>query len=186
MSARHGAAKVFLLVCGLASCVRAQADRQPAVVENRITIIDRRGHFHLGDGVNAAEPQRLVIRDSQQLARFVARDSAYWEGAKFPTIDFTKEMVLVAGLGIHPTADRAVVIDALKQRHDSLFVAVVTVDTPSGCTVSPSFSSPLDILVVPYTSKPVAFREVRIVDKLCLARGMPRQDTTSLRKLLGP
>jgi hypothetical protein len=112
------------------------------------------------------------VRDS---LRAVVRDSALWRELwarinkpflpqpPLPTIDFRREMIVVAALGARPTAGYDVVIEGVEQDSAGIEIALRRQSPAPGCPVAASMTQPLDLARIPASDHPVRFRERTVV-----------------------
>jgi hypothetical protein len=72
-----------------------------------------------------------------------------------PPVDFSREMVLMAAMGPRPTGGYRVIIDRVLPRTDALEAFVRHVSPGPRCGTTQAVTSPVDIVRVPATTKPV-------------------------------
>lgn len=82
-----------------------------------------------------------------------------------PEIDFSREMLIVAGMGNQPSSGFAVFIDAAYERGPALIAVVRSVSPGRNCGVATVITSPVDIVRVTRTGLPVTFRETSILSQ---------------------
>lgn len=111
-------------------------------------------------------------------ARMVVRDAASWRAKwheinremrpvpPLPSVDFSREMVVVAALGRRPSGGWSIVVDSALWRSDATEVFVRQLAPGRGCFTSAAISSPVDVVRLPRTDAPVRFRE-RLVREDC-------------------
>lgn len=99
-------------------------------------------------------PQRLIIRSQNE-----------WEDLwptlfhrrldvpALPNIDFTQNMVIVAGNGLKPTSGYAVSIAAASTTRRTMTVTVRSVSPGSNCVTFQVITSPIDLVLLPRREK---------------------------------
>ncbi len=75
-----------------------------------------------------------------------------------PMVNFARDMVLVAAMGRQATGGYTVTIDRVVEFSDRLEVHVVHTQPGARCGVTAALSSPMDIAIVPTSSKTVDWR----------------------------
>ena len=80
-----------------------------------------------------------------------------------PSIDFRREMIVVAALGKRPSAGYDVVIEGVEQDSIGIEVALRRAAPAPGCPVSAVMTQPLDLARIPASDQPVRFRERTVV-----------------------
>jgi hypothetical protein len=118
------------------------------------------------------EPARLVVRDS-------AAWRALWPGLgggrtdtagrrpPVPPVDFGREMLLVATLGLQPALGPGIAIDSVVDAGDSLVVVVRTTSLEFRCLAASAFNAPAHVVRVPRDPRPVTFAERHVVLPNC-------------------
>ncbi len=105
-------------------------------------------------------------------ARLVIRDASTWQAiwtqinrgsnpvSPLPTIDFSREMVVVAALGTHSTGGYSILVDgASVVDSNGTAVAIRSVSPGPDCLVTEAFTEPVDIARMEMRSGPVTFVE---------------------------
>jgi hypothetical protein len=82
---------------------------------------------------------------------------------ELPEIDFSREMVIVAAMGLRPSTAYAIIIDSAYERNDRLEVVVRSVENRKGCMAFAMMTAPVDIVRLPKTERAVVFREIEVV-----------------------
>ena len=110
-----------------------------------------------------ANPIRLVIKNRDEFNNF-------WKGLAspgrflppLPEVDFSKEMIVVIGMGLRPSPGFVIMIDGACEVDGQveLFVSKVE-DGPCGA-VPDVVTSPADIVRIPRSDLPVVFRETQV------------------------
>jgi hypothetical protein len=80
-----------------------------------------------------------------------------------PDVDFSREMIIVAALGMRPTGGYAITVDTAYERGDKLEVIVRSI-SPGSCflfTTDPQFGIPTDIVRIAKSERPIVFREIK-------------------------
>ena len=92
---------------------------------------------------------------------FIAiRDQATWQAtwtslgkaAALPSVDFTKNMVIVAAYGVQPTLGYSIVVQAVSVAQGVITVSVLETKPGSNCVTGQAVINPVDIVQVPATS----------------------------------
>ena len=105
-------------------------------------------------------------------ARLVIRDASTWQAiwtqinrgsnpvSPLPTIDFSREMVVVAALGTHSTGGHSILVDgASVVDSNGTAVAIRSVSPGPDCGVTEAFTEPVDIARMEMRVGPVTFVE---------------------------
>jgi hypothetical protein len=106
------------------------------------------------------QSQRLVIRDQaawQQVWNDVYRFT--FPAPELPTVDFTREMVVVAALGQKPTGGYSIFIDGATETANGVTINVRSVSPGANCAVTLALTSPVDIARVTRREAAVSFAE---------------------------
>jgi len=112
------------------------------------------------------ESTRLVVRDAATWASTWSRIWTVKPAPPLPAIDFSREMVIVVGLGTRPTGGYSIAVESAATEAGNLNVVVRT-DTPGGgCLSAQMLTSPVDVVRVPRTEATVEFRD-RNVTRNC-------------------
>jgi hypothetical protein len=145
--------------------VRAAA-LQPAAGQSVRLIRLAPGADSLTVNSGLTESTRLVVRDAATWKTTWSRIWTAIPAPPLPTIDFSREMVIVVGLGTRPTSGHAIVIESAATEGGSLNVVVRT-DTPGpGCLSAQMLTSPVDVARVPRSDATVQFSD-RNVTRNC-------------------
>ena len=80
-----------------------------------------------------------------------------------PQIDFAREMVIVAAMGVRSTGGYAIQITAVRETRNALVVSAVRNWLGPRCGATAALTEPADVVRVRATAKPLrwAFRDVR-------------------------
>lgn len=163
---------------GLVSCRRAHPEAGPDVRGNAPDITERAARARAA--AVRLEPYQSVdhaFRDAKShlthSVRLTVQDSADWrtvwariagpnDAAEPPAVDFTREMLLVAGMGEQPCMGYLINIDTIFRDDDRRIYAVVRErHRGAGCGCLNEVVSPVDVVRVPRTIRPVTFLERR-------------------------
>jgi hypothetical protein len=107
---------------------------------------------------------RAVVRDSGLWRELWARiNQPFLPAPPLPSIDFRREMIVVAALGARPTAGYDVVIEGVAQDSTGIEVALRRQAPAPGCPVAAAMTQPLDLARIPASDHPVRFRERTVV-----------------------
>jgi hypothetical protein len=127
-----------------------------------------RTSFTTGGGV--WDQLRVVIRDRdawldlwKRIHRPDPNRGPYPEPPPLPEFDFSREMIVVAAMGLRPTSSYAIIIDGAYERDNRLEVVVRSVENRKGCAAYTIITAPVDIVRLPKTERPVVFREIEVV-----------------------
>jgi hypothetical protein len=105
---------------------------------------------------------RLTVQDSADWRTVWARIAGPNSAAEPPAVDFTREMLLVAGMGEQPCMGYLINIDTIFRDDDRRIYAVVRErHRGAGCGCLNEVVSPVDVVRVPRTIRPVTFLERR-------------------------
>jgi hypothetical protein len=105
---------------------------------------------------------RLTVQDSADWRTVWARIAGPNAAAEPPAVDFTREMLLVAGMGEQPCMGYLINIDTIFRDDDRRIYAVVRErHRGAGCGCLNEVVSPVDVVRVPRTIRPVTFLERR-------------------------
>jgi hypothetical protein len=163
------AVPLSIVVLSLAS---ACATRPPATVSRAIpesasSVSIRRDDNSatlLQGNSGLTEPTRLVVRSDAEWrdvwSKLVDHVSPVPEA---PSIDFTKEMVVVASLGAKPTAGHMIRVARAGRMSGVTYVEVVSTSPGPRCKMPPRPSAPADVVVMPKLDEPVTFVETYVV-----------------------
>src|SRR5688572_17512819 len=99
------------------------------------------------------EKFRLVVRDRatwlglwKRIYQHIPSNGPYPE---LPEVDFSREMLVVAAMGLQPTSGYSIIIDSAYERDDRLEVVVKSVITVKCYGVLMMVTAPLDIVRLP-------------------------------------
>lgn len=107
---------------------------------------------------------RTVVRDSLLWRELWARiNQPFLPVPPLPSIDFRREMIVVAALGARPSAGYDVVIEGVEQDSAGIEIALRRQSPAPGCPVAASMTQPLDLARIPASDHPVRFRERTVV-----------------------
>jgi hypothetical protein len=111
------------------------------------------------------EPIQLVLRTAVEwdsVWQAVNRNRVYPPASQVPSVDFTNEMVLLAGLGRQPTTAWNIRIDTVVIRRDTMRVIIHSV-APQ-CVAGMMITYPWDAVRVPRTDLVVQFVKRPVID----------------------
>ncbi|HYD53457.1 MAG TPA: hypothetical protein VEA99_12550 [Gemmatimonadaceae bacterium] len=105
---------------------------------------------------------RLVVQDSLDWAAIWRRMVGPGAGIPAPAVDFSREMLLVAGMGEHPCMGYGIAIDTVfRDRERRIYAVVRERHRGVRCGCLNEVVSPVDVIRVPRTARPVTFLERR-------------------------
>lgn len=156
----RNAARMWLLVttsaCHTAFAAgHSPAHRQPVPL---LRFRDGPGAFSTYSGL--IDSARLVVRDSsawRQLWRQINRP--FIPQPVLPSVDFHREMVVVAALGSRSSGGFDVVIDSAAEDSVGIEVDVRRSSPAAGCPVAAAITQPVDLAKLPASGRTLRFRE---------------------------
>ena len=109
---------------------------------------------------------RVVVRDREhwvQVWNHINSGPNSANAPPMPEIDFAREILIVAAMGFRPTSGYQIIIESatLFQSYPRVEVAVRSVENTK-CGAFTVITSPIDIVRIPRTDRPVVFRETQI------------------------
>jgi hypothetical protein len=104
---------------------------------------------------------RLVVRDERTWRELWRRIHGSASPPELPSIDFRKEMIVIASLGEHPTGGPTILIGgAVAEANDGVRVKVRNIELVGPCLVTEAFTQPVDVARLPRRDGPVTFEDV--------------------------
>jgi hypothetical protein len=166
LATRARLSAAFLATAAILGCAKHPASPSPlhAAPVTVLTLPGDAGEL-LARSTTMTKPLRGVIRNATAWSVFWARareDSSAGPTGLPPDVDFSREMLVVAGDGRRPSGHR-IEIPGAARRNDTLFVLVRTRE--EGVAGSPGALAPVAVVRVPRSDGPVVFR----VDQSSLA-----------------
>ena len=114
--------------------------------------------FSSFSGISA--PTRLVVRDTTTWrSTWQLINQPFIPQPPLPTIDFSREMVLLAGLGTEPSGGYELRIERATRDTSGIDVQLRRTTPAAGCPVTASLTQPIDLVRVPFSEQPVRFSE---------------------------
>jgi len=114
------------------------------------------------------EPIRSVIRNQTEFNDFWkrlhspdAKHDPFPNLPPLPEIDFSQEMIIVAGMGQRPSSGYWIIIDGACETDGHLEIFVRSINGRR-CTSLGGITAPVDVVRIPRTNLPVEFREVEV------------------------
>ncbi|NOT33285.1 MAG: protease complex subunit PrcB family protein [Candidatus Eisenbacteria bacterium] len=105
-------------------------------------------------------PLRAVINDQAALEQmWTTAFAAVGSPPQIPTIDFTKEMVVVVALGQRASGGYSIQVADAKMSRGALVIDVLLKSPGNRCAVTLSFTEPLDIVKIARVSGSVRFED---------------------------
>jgi hypothetical protein len=106
----------------------------------------------------------------ERSARLVIRDSAAWRMAwdtvhirsspmPLPAVDFSKEMIVVAALGLRNAGGYSIYVDSASESASGIEVVIRSVSPGKTCGVTAALTQPVDIARLPRREGAVRFAE---------------------------
>ncbi|MDB4874231.1 MAG: PrcB C-terminal domain protein [Gemmatimonadetes bacterium] len=155
----HVVPVVAAAACGTAYAAAQPADRIPVPV---IRLAQDAAAFSAYSGFG--DSLRTVVRDSTLWRQVWERlNQPFVPRPKLPNVDFEREMVVVAALGIRHTAGYSVVIEGADRDSSSIEVAVRRTSPAAGCPVEAVVTQPVDVARIPRSERAIRFRERSVV-----------------------
>lgn len=106
------------------------------------------------------EPARRVIRDQATWVQFWSQISRLLVPPPDPpTVEFGRNMILVAAMGRRPTAGYRISIEGVYESDGALFVDVLEVTPGVGCLLAQMLTAPVTGVLVTVREWPVQFVE---------------------------
>lgn len=111
---------------------------------------------------------RVVVRDRETWVQVWNHLNSRPDSPGLPEIDFTREMLVVAAMGWRPSSGYRIVVDKayFYERYPRLEVVIQSIDNTKcpGLGQFPVLTSPIDIVRLPRTERPVVLRETEMSD----------------------
>lgn len=105
-------------------------------------------------------PTRAVVRDSTTWrTTWEQINQPFFPQPPLPTVDFNREMVLLAAMGTQPSGGYELLIESATRDTTGIDVELRRVSPGAGCPVSAVLTQPLDLVRVPFSDQPVRFSE---------------------------
>lgn len=115
-------------------------------------------------------PRHAVVRDSTTWrTTWQQINQPFFPQPPLPTVDFNREMVLLAAMGTEPSGGYELLIESATRDTTGIDVQLRRVSPGAGCPVSAVLTQPLDLVRVPFSDQPVRFSE-RAETTSCNAR----------------
>jgi len=129
-------------------------------------------------GFRSDKSFREVIRNREEFIDFWKRLHAPVSPGGFvlplPAIDFSKEMIVVAAMGVRPTSGYSILIDGACEVDGQVEVFVSSVEDVSCVGVFTTLTYPADAVRLPRSDLPVVFRETQLSCKEWRDRMTPK------------
>jgi len=118
------------------------------------------GPYPLTVSSGITDSTRVVIRDAEAWRQMWDRVwSQQTPAPALPAIDFTREMVVVVGLGTRSSGGYSIVVDGASVAGGTIEVVVQKTSPGASCVVTSALTEPVDIARLPRRSEPVRFVE---------------------------
>ena len=165
MSRKHYIAAVLLLAfLSSSSCLFGQARKPDSAFAARAdTARDLGALLGLGGAELLRDPLRIVARDSAVWHMIWPLLTNQWKEP--PNVDFSRDMLIIAGMGRRATGGYYIRIDTLPGRSNYLRVRVVQHVPGPRCGLLFTVTSPIAMLRVPQTPRAVRMEEVLRVEE---------------------
>ena len=111
------------------------------------------------------EPLQVVIRDASTWRKMWRRihASVISPVPSLPRIDFSREMIVIVGLGTRATGGFEITVDRAFERNGALEVIVSKHAPGKNCFTSQALTQPVDVVRLPQTKRKVVFKEAEVV-----------------------
>lgn len=129
-----------------------EASSQPRVNSPRYWRLEG----HLGWGLN--EPTQRAVTTRSEFLKVWSQIHFYSPRAPSPPyIDFSKEMILVNGLGQRSSGGYSIRAQRIEDDGATILVSSLTRSPGPNCMTTATFTSPVELIRMERTSKPVRF-----------------------------
>jgi hypothetical protein len=153
-----------LALAATMACRITPVTAQPPVPE-RLTVSRLRpqpGAFDTNSGLG--DSTRLVVHDTSSWRALWQRINApFFPQPALPSVDFDREMIVVAALGAKPTGGYDIMIEGAAEDSATVEISVLQSSPGTGCALTAARTQPVDLARIPARRKPVRFRERRVV-----------------------
>jgi hypothetical protein len=145
-------------------------DARERAAESRPEPYTSLDHVFKSAGSRLPTAVRLVIMDSTDYNQLWSRLLGYDDRTVRPKVDFTREMLLVVAMGEQPCLGYGISVDTVYRDQDKRIFAVVRERRRGArCGCLSQVISPVDIIRLPRTERPVSFLE-RVETNTCEER----------------
>lgn len=126
------------------------------------TCEQRRVSYTSNSGIE--DSLRVVIHDAEAWGKIWEQiHSPFTPTPPLPEIDFSREMVVVVGLGTRPNGGYGIIVDRAYERDDRLEIIVRKQTPGNNCFNTQAVTQPVDIVRLPKSKRAVVFRETEVV-----------------------
>jgi hypothetical protein len=162
--------------CSMSACAQTRGSGLDLRNTVLIGVVDTAAHLHRDRrGNGPQEPTRRIIREQHALDTLW---SILQEHFPAPRLDFSKEDVLVAGMGGQSAVGPTISIDTVLTRGAERIVFVRVTEVAEECLLASAYTYPIDIVVVPRDST----RTTRFVERTTRLSGC-RPSPPAIRRL---
>ena len=146
----------------IAGChAAAAASRLPAVGEILPVTRFRPDTVAFATFSGVTDSARIVIRDSLQWREYWTRiHRPFIPPPRVPSIDFRREMIVLAALGRRPSLGYDILIRSATRDSVGIEVQLRRSNPGQGCTVGASVTEPVDLARIPASNLHVRFTEL--------------------------
>ncbi|HEY4129096.1 MAG TPA: protease complex subunit PrcB family protein [Gemmatimonadaceae bacterium] len=152
------------LLVGVAACQSAGMHAQPSI-SGRLPITRLRnqaGSFDSNSGL--VDSARVVVRDAATWRTLWGQiNQPFIPQPAVPSIDFNRDMVVVAAMGTKPSGGYDIMIEGVTEDSSGVEISVVRSSPGNGCALTAARTQPVDLARIPATPRPVRFRERSVV-----------------------
>jgi hypothetical protein len=149
-------AEEFRTIAGNVTRFAAVAASQPDISVARL----RSEPYSLDYNSGLDSPARLVVRDAETWRSLWAQIYRnHGVAPPIPTIDFSREMLVVAALGSRASGGYSIMIDGASAQGSDVVVTVRSISPGPKCGVTAALTQPVDVARMPRRDGPVRFVE---------------------------
>lgn len=157
----RGAATLALVIAG--ACRSAGGFHQaPDIDRMPVERLSRDAHaFALESGLR--DSLQLVVRDTTAWRQLWQRiNSPFIPPPRMPSIDFSRDMIVVDALGTRSSGGYDVRIEGATEDSTGIDISVLRTSPGEGCALSAALTQPVDVALLPARSRPVRFHVRRV------------------------
>jgi len=149
---RTGSAVLIALTLPLQSCSSQDIPTSPTTLPSDAVAVAFDRFETIGSALFGGpdEAMRSVVRDEQAWQAFWHElTNAVSPAPEPPTVDFTRDMVIVAGMGRRPTGGYLISVEGVYTSDGALYVDVLERSPGVGCMSTQAITSPVTAVRVP-------------------------------------
>jgi len=146
---------VLLAACLALSCI-ACAQEPPSLAQSgREAVVFWRLSAYKGTGLQ--RPTQQVVTDEQEFRVLWEQIFTNSPPQALPAVNFSREAVIVVGLGGRSDGAERLQIDAILDDGSGLEVLSTTTIAGKGCAVTLSLTAPVEVVRIAATRRPITF-----------------------------